>query len=282
MRRIWDGGDVAQDVLATVRQEVERIQGEGRLPPVLAEVSVGESPLHERILALHAEACRQTGVACQVYSFSTPIEHDTILQTLAKLSADPTITGITIQARPVTYRRALAAAITPTKDVDGLHPLLFGRFIINKRLRRLPCGADIIQLLTHAGVSLLGAHVTCMGNVSGLAGILAFLCLHEQATVSVWRGTTTWPRDIVRLADVLILDMDDLSAVDGTMVKPGVVVVDARHCPHSTMSLQPDSLAATASLLIPIPGGVGPTTVARRLASLVDMYHMPSTIAHDA
>ena len=272
VRRIWDGGDVAQEVLATVRRKVERMRGEGRPPPVLAEVSVGESPLHERVLALHAEACRQTGVACRVYSFSMHAEHDTIRQTLAKLSADPTITGITIQARPGTYHRALAAAITPAKDVDGLHPLPFGRFIIDKRIRRLPCGADVIQLLKHAGVSLLGAHVACMGDTSGLADILALLCLHEHATVSVWRGTTTRPRDILRLADVLILDTDDLSAVDGAVVKPGVVVVDARYCPHNATSLQPGSLAATASLLIPIPGGVGPTTIARRLASLVDMY----------
>jgi methylenetetrahydrofolate dehydrogenase (NADP+)/methenyltetrahydrofolate cyclohydrolase len=281
VRRIWDGSDVAQEVLATVRQEVERIQREGRLPPVLAEVSVGGSPLHERILALHAEACRQTGVVCQVFSFPTYTEHDAILQTLVKLSADPTITGITVHALPLSCRRALMAAIAPEKDVDGWHPLPFGRFIVNKRPQRLPCGADIVQLLKRAGLSLLGAHVLCLGNTSGLGGVLALLCLHENATVSAWRATTTWPSDMLQRADVLILDTDDLPALDGATVKPGAVVVDARSHANGSWP-QSEGLAVMASLLIPVPGGVGPTTIARRLTVLLDMYRTPIIVPHDS
>jgi methylenetetrahydrofolate dehydrogenase (NADP+) / methenyltetrahydrofolate cyclohydrolase len=273
--RIWDGGDVAQELLERVREEVALIQGEGRPPPVLAIISVGESPVHERIRALHADACRLTGISSQVYVFPQRCHDRTILQTLAELNATPTVTGITLFGRPSTYVSGLGAAITPAKDVDGLHPLHLGRFITNKRVRRLPCGADIVQLLKHVGLTLTGAHVACIGHASGLGGLLALLCLHENATVSAWREATAWPKEVLQRADVLILDTDDLPVEAGAVLKPGVVVVDARHHPGGWLPRQPEGLPEAVSLLIPVPGGVGPTSVARRLASLVAMYRLP-------
>jgi methylenetetrahydrofolate dehydrogenase (NADP+) / methenyltetrahydrofolate cyclohydrolase len=273
--RIWDGGDVAQELLERVREEVALIQREGRPPPVLATISVGESPVHEHIQALHTDACRLTGISSQVYVFPQRCHDQTILQTLAELNATSAITGITLHGQPSTYLSELGAAITPEKDVDGLHPLHLGRFITNKRVRRLPCGADIVQLLKHAGLTLTGAHVACIGHASGLGGLLALLCLHENATVSAWRETTAWPKEVLQRADVLILDTDDLPAVAGAALKPGVVVVDARHRPGGWLPRRSEGLPEAVSLLIPVPGGVGPTSVARRLASLVAMYRLP-------
>lgn len=282
MGRIWDGGNVAQELLEKVRQEVVLIQREGRPPPVLADISVGESPFNERIRVLHVDACRVTGVAYQVHSFPQRCDHQGILQTLAELNADPTIAGITIHALPSTYLRELAAAIAPEKDVDGLHPLHLGRFVTNKRVGRHPRGADIVHLLKHAGLTLVGSHVICMGNASGLAGILALLCLHENATVSAWRDATAWPVDTLQRGDVLIIDTDDLPVVNGATLKRGVAVVDARSCPDGWMPRQPEGLPEAVSLLIPVPGGVGPTTIARRLASLVAMYRTPATVQLDS
>jgi methylenetetrahydrofolate dehydrogenase (NADP+)/methenyltetrahydrofolate cyclohydrolase len=280
--RIWDGGNVAQELLARVREEVELLRREGRPPPVLAEISVGESPFQEHIRALHADACRLTGVCSQVYSFPQHDDQQIILQTLAELNADSSITGITIHVLPSTDHGELAAAIVPEKDVDGLHPLHLGRFITDKRVRRLPCGAEILQLLKRAGLTLIGAHVTCIGNASGLADILAWLCLHEDATVSAWRGTAAWPIDILQRADVLIIDTDEVPVVGEVPLKRGVVVVDARHHPHGWMPHQPEDLPDAVSLLIPVPGGVGPTTIAKRLASLVAMYRTPVTVQFDS
>jgi methylenetetrahydrofolate dehydrogenase (NADP+)/methenyltetrahydrofolate cyclohydrolase len=284
VRRIWDGSDIAQEILVTVRQEVRRIRREGRPPPMLAEISVGESPLHRRIGALHADACRLAGITHQIYSFPPHTEPGTIVQALVELNGDPTVTGVTIDALPLLSLRTFAAAIAPEKDVDGLHPLHFGRFIINKGARRLPCGADIVHLLTYAGVSLVGACVACIGNRFGVAGTLALLCLHEHATVSAWRGTSACPIDILQRADVIILDTEDLAVVDSvrTPLKSEVVVVDARHHPGEYLSPCPENLAGAAALLIQVPGGVGPTTVARRLASLVAAYRTPATVALDS
>lgn len=282
MGQIWDGGSVAQELLEKVRMEVALIQREGRPPPILADIRVGESPLNEHIQALQVDACRVTGVAYQAHAFPQLCDHQTILQTLAELNADPTIAGITIHAPPSTYFGQLAAAIAPAKDVDGLHPLHLGRFVTNKRVERHPRGADVVLLLKRAGLTLVGSHVICIGNASGLAGRLAFLCLHENATVSAWRASTAWPSDMLPRGDILIIDADDLPVMDGAPLKPGVVVVDARSRADGWMPRRPEGLPEAVSLLIPVPGGVGPTTIAKRLTSLVAMYRTPAVVEPDS
>jgi methylenetetrahydrofolate dehydrogenase (NADP+) / methenyltetrahydrofolate cyclohydrolase len=280
--RVWDGGDVAQELLENVRDEVVRLQRQGRPPPTLAEIRIGEWPSDERIRMLQADACRITGVSYQMYAFSQRCDQQAILQTLADLNADPTITGITMQAWPSTYLREFAAAIALAKDVDGLHPLHLGRFVTNKRVRRHPRGADIVQLLKRAGLTLVGSHVVCIGNASGLADILAWLCLHENATVSACKGATVWPLNLLQQGDVLIIDTDHLPAVDAAALKPGVVVVDARSRPDGWMPQRPEALPEAVSLLIPVPGGVGPTASAMRLASLVAMDRAPTIASLDS
>jgi methylenetetrahydrofolate dehydrogenase (NADP+)/methenyltetrahydrofolate cyclohydrolase len=279
--QIWDGGNVAQELLENVRQEVVRLQHEGRPPPTLAEIRVGEALSDERIQKLHADACREVGVSCQVYTFPSYCSHQAILQTLADLNADPTVNGITVDALLPMHVRVFTAAIAPEKDVDGLHPLHLGRFITDKRVWRDPRGADIVQLLKRAGLTLMGLHVICIGNASGLAGILAFLCLHENATVSAWQDTTKWPMHMLHWGDVLILDSDDLPSLPGTALKPGVVVVDARRRQDGCTLHQPGGLPKAVSLLISVPGGMGPTTIAMRLVSLVSLYRASAVASLD-
>jgi methylenetetrahydrofolate dehydrogenase (NADP+) / methenyltetrahydrofolate cyclohydrolase len=280
--RIWDGGDAAQELLQKVREEVILLQRGGRLPPALAAITVGESPADEWIQMLQADACRVTGVSYQVYPFPPHGDRRTILQTLAGLNADPTIAGIAIHALPSTHLRELGAAIAPEKDVDGLHPLHLGRFVTNKRVQRQPRGADLVDLLKRAGLTLVGAHVICIGNTSGLADVLTLLCLHENATVSTWRAATAWPLNKLPWGDILLIDTDDLPSVDGTSLKPGVVVIDARSRPNGWMLHQPEALPPEVSLLIPMPSGMGPTTVAMRLTSLIAMYQAPTSVRRDA
>jgi methylenetetrahydrofolate dehydrogenase (NADP+)/methenyltetrahydrofolate cyclohydrolase len=280
--RVWDGGNVAQELLENVRQEVVRLQHEGRPPPTLAEIRVGEWPPDAHVRMLQEEACRLTGVSYQVHVFPQHCDPQIVLQTLADLNTDPAIAGIAIHAHPAPRFSELAAALAPAKDVDGVQPLHLGRFLTNKRVRRQPRGADIVQLLKRAGLPLVGTRVMCIGNASGFAGILAWLCLHENATVSAWRGDTPWPVNMLHQGDVLIIDTDDLPAMDGVPLKPGVIVVDARSRSDEWLSHQPEGLPQAVALLIPVPGGIGPTTPAMRLASLVAMYRASALVSLDS
>jgi methylenetetrahydrofolate dehydrogenase (NADP+)/methenyltetrahydrofolate cyclohydrolase len=231
---------------------------------------------------LHAAACRTVGVSYQAYTFPPYCTQQAILQTLANLNTDATINGITVDAQPPTHARELTAAIAPEKDVDGLHPLHLGRFITNKRVCRYPRGADIVQLLKRAGVTLVGMHVICIGNASGLAGILAFLCLHENATVSAWKDTSRWPVHMLQRGDVLILDSDDLPSLADIALKPGVVVVDARRRRDKWTQHPPGRVPEAISLLIAVPGGMGPTTIAMRLISLVALCRASAITSRDS
>src|SRR5919108_1393103 len=100
--RVWDGGNVAQELLENVRQEVTRLQREGRSAPTLAEIRVGEWPPDERMRVLQAEDCRVTGIRYQVHAFPHFCDPRTVLRTMAALNADPTVAGIAIQAHPAT------------------------------------------------------------------------------------------------------------------------------------------------------------------------------------
>jgi methylenetetrahydrofolate dehydrogenase (NADP+)/methenyltetrahydrofolate cyclohydrolase len=278
---VWDGSNVAQELLEKVRQEVIHLRSEGRPPPTLAEIRVGEWPANPRLDVLQAEACRLTGVSHQVHVFPHLCNSQHILQTLTELNTDPSITGIAIHTRLSTGFGELAAALAPGKDVDGIQPLHLGRFLTNKRIGRQPRGADIIQLLKRAGRSLEGTRVICVGNASGFAGILAWICLHENATVTAWRAPTAWPISMLQHGDVLIIDTDDLPPLDSVALKPGVIVVDARQDPAGWLPHRTEDLPQTVALLIPVPGGIGPMTPARRLASLVAMYRTPAGVSLD-
>jgi methylenetetrahydrofolate dehydrogenase (NADP+)/methenyltetrahydrofolate cyclohydrolase len=275
--RIWDGDDVARNILQQVRDAVIMTQREGRPPLVLAEVRIGNSPLGERMQALQEEACRYTGVAYHVHPFPLTSEQHTILQVLAELNTDPQVSGIAIQEPTAARRHVFAGALAPQKDVDGVHPLHLGRLITNKRVGHATRGVEVIQLLKHRGMTLVGAHVVCIGNASGLAGRLAVLCLHENATISAWRCATAWPVDLVQDADMLVLDADDHPALHRMAVKTGAVVIDARsHVPGRMPSQEPWFEAV--SLFIPMPGGMGPATIATRLASLVALARTPDSV----
>jgi methylenetetrahydrofolate dehydrogenase (NADP+)/methenyltetrahydrofolate cyclohydrolase len=232
-----------------------------------------------RLHGLQDEACRLTGVSYRAHTFPQLCDAQSIMHLLAQLNADPTVTGIAIHARRTPLGGELAAALAPQKDVDGLHPLHLGRFLTGKRVQRQPQGADMVQLLKRAGLTLAGAHVICLGNASGFAGIMAWLCLHENATVSACTGRSLWPIEILPQGDVLVIDTDDLPAIEDRALKSGVVVVDARSRPDWQLAYWSGGLPQAISLLIPVPGGVGPTTPAVRLATLLAMYRAPAVVS---
>ncbi len=270
--RIWDGSDVAQEMLKRVRDEVVAFQREGHAPPCLVEIWVQDPPFGERLKGLQEDACRLAGVSHQVRAFSPATDQDTIVRALADLNADPSVTGIAVHAPSRAYRGVLASAVAPDKDVDGSHPLNLGRFITRKCPRPATRGIEILQLLRRAGLELAGSHVVCIGDDSGLGSALALLCLHENATVTAWRGATIWPSRVLNRAEILVIDTDDSPGSDSSPLKPGVVIVDVRGRAAGWAQLPQKSWLDAVSLLIPVPSGVGPMTVAMRLSSLVALY----------
>lgn len=272
--RIWDGGNLAQEMLKKVRDEIITLRREGCPSPTFAEIWVGDSPLDARMRLLQEGACQFTGITYQRRSFPLDSDQDTIIHTLADLNADPRITGIAVHTLSPSDASVLITTIAPLKDVDGLHPLNVGRFLTNKCPPRAIRGRDVLELVKRAGVELAGAHVICVGNASGLGKAMALLCLHENATITAWGSETACPAKVLNVGDLLVLDMDDIPALHSSTLKPGVVIIDARANAAEWAQKQRESWADIPSLVIPLPGGMGPTTVAMRLSSVVAMYRI--------
>ena len=177
----------------------------------------------------------------------------------------------------------LAAALAPGKDVDGVHPLHLGRFLTNKRVWRQPRGADIVQLLKRAGMT------PAWGRMSSASG----MPLGWQVS---WRGSACTRMPLYRPGEApppgpstcysTVTCSSSIPTIcppmDGVALKPGVIVVDARSRPDGWLPHQPEGLPQAVALLIPVPGGIGPTTPAMRLASLVAMYRAPAIVSLDS
>lgn len=271
--RVWDGSNVAQEMLKGVRDQILSLHREGHSPPVLAELWVGDAALGERWRAEQEEACRFTGISYLIRSFPLATDSNTILQTIADLNADPTVAGIVVHACNPAGRATLTSAVRLEKDVDGAHPLSIGRFLTHKCSPSATRGNDILELLKRADIDLVGAYVVCIGNASGLASAVAFLCLHENATIAAWRSTTARPAEMIRRADLLLIDTDAIPALDSWPLKAGVVIIDARSQADRWSQPPRAGWFDAVALLIPVPDGVGPTTIATRLSTLVTLYH---------
>jgi methylenetetrahydrofolate dehydrogenase (NADP+)/methenyltetrahydrofolate cyclohydrolase len=276
--RIWDGGDIARQMLQQVRHEVMSLRRQGRPPPALVAIKVGDSAAHNQIQNLLAEACRVSGIPYQVQSFPVAGGHHAILQALTELSTDPHVTGITIDTPASIPVRVFAEAMTPEKDVDGWHPLTLGRLVSNTRQQRVVRGMELVHLLKQASVDLTGAHVICIGNATGLAGVFAAVCLQENATITAWRGSSVWPAAVMQRGDVILIDTGDSPPVASTAFKAGAVIIDARCSPHGRALWPDEGWLEVVSLLIPWPGGMGPATAALRLVSLVALYRAQECI----
>jgi methylenetetrahydrofolate dehydrogenase (NADP+)/methenyltetrahydrofolate cyclohydrolase len=240
----------------------------------LAEIRVSDSPPNDQLQRLQEEACRRCGIAYQVCSLPATSDERALAQAVAQLNADPRITGIALHAPAASgARQTFMQAVTPEKDVDGWHPLNLGRLVTNTRPQRAARGREVVYLLKQAGVDLVGAHVICVGNATGLAGVFALLCLHENATITAWRHAHGRPAELLRRGDVVLIDTADWPPAEGLALKPGAVIIDARCPPPGQAAAWPDEAwSQVASLLIPLPGGVGPATVALRLSALVSLY----------
>ena len=228
---------------------------------------------------LSQDRCLLSGVCLSSILYS----HQAILQTLADLNADATVNGIAIRHSPSTRFSELTAAIGSGKGCGWGAPAA-PRAFHHQQARMAPTARcrHRASCSSVRATSLGGMHVICIGNASGLAGILAFLCLHENATVSAWRDPTTWPITCCSRGDVLILDSDDLPAMDGVALKPGVVVVDARHRPDGWLPRRPEDLPRRSHCSFRCLMEWAQRRPARRLASLVAMYRTSAIVSLDS
>jgi methylenetetrahydrofolate dehydrogenase (NADP+)/methenyltetrahydrofolate cyclohydrolase len=264
---ILDGRTVAQKVLADVRTGVERLRAERGVTPTLAVVLVGDFAPSQIYVATKKKTAESVGIASRDHLYPQGLSQSALERLLRDLNADPAVHGILLQLPlPAGLDEAAAiAAIAPDKDVDGLHPTNLGRLLAGEP-GLVPCTpAGCLEILNHYGAKLEGAEAVVVGRSRLVGKPLAQLLLARHATVTLCHTRTRDLAAHTRRADVLCVAAGRAGVVTGDMVKPGAWVIDVgiNRLPSGKLVGDVATAAVAAHAHVtPVPGGVGPMTVA--------------------
>ncbi|MGI8597537.1 MAG: bifunctional 5,10-methylenetetrahydrofolate dehydrogenase/5,10-methenyltetrahydrofolate cyclohydrolase [Thermoleophilaceae bacterium] len=273
--RVIDGREVARAVRERVAAEVAELVADRGVVPGLATVLVGEDPASEIYVRRKGEACTEVGMAPSHFPLPADASEPEIRALLARLNADPSVHGVLLQLPlpPPLDGDAMTAAIDPAKDVDGLTPVNAG-LLARGRPGLVPCTpAGVMELLRAAGTELSGARAGVLGRSSRVGRPLAALLLAADATVIHCHSRTRDLAAVCREGDVLIAAAGRPRLVTRDMVAEGATVIDVginRTDEGLVGDVDFEAVRERAGAITPVPGGVGPMTIAMLLANTVE------------
>jgi methylenetetrahydrofolate dehydrogenase (NADP+)/methenyltetrahydrofolate cyclohydrolase len=272
---IIDGKILSAKVRTEIAERVQRLKS-GNITPGLVVVLVGEDPASQIYVRNKAAACEAAGMLSRIIPMGTDTAEDELLDVIDALNNDPAIHGILVQLPLPGHidTGSVIEAISPDKDVDGFHVSNAG-LLMTGRPRFRPCTPyGIMKMLESEGVALRGAEAVIVGASNIVGKPMAMLLLAAGATVTLCNSKT---RDLgaqTRRADVLVVATGKPGIVTGDMVKPGAVVIDVGINRLASGKLVGDvdfpSAAKVASAITPVPGGVGPMTIAMLLMNTLE------------
>lgn len=276
--RILDGRSIAREIRREVCLEVSALAARTGAVPCLATVLVGNDPASTTYVRNKTRACEEVGILSMRLDLPVGLSEESLLQEIERLNRDPSVHAILVQLPlpPQISERRVLEAVLPVKDVDGFHPSNLGGLLVGNPFFVASTPLGILELLTRTNVAIEGKHAVIVGWSVIVGKPTAFLLLQHQATVTICHIKT---RDLAfhtRQADILVVAAGKPALVTGSMVKEGAVVIDVGVNRLADGSLVGDvafqDVAERASLITPVPGGVGPMTVAMLLKNTVDAY----------
>ena len=291
--RILDGKALAGRVRDQVAAEVARLRDRtgGRVPG-LAVVLVGDDPASRVYVRNKEKACEAAGMQGQLIRLPADVSEETVLSTVDTLNRDPAVHGILVQLplpRQVSDQRVIER-IDPRKDVDGFHPENAGLLAIG-RPRFVPCTPlGVRELLLDSGIATEGKHAVILGRSQIVGKSMALLLLQKgpggDATVTVCHARTPDVAEFTRQADIVIAAVGRPEAITGAMIRPGATVIDVGINRRADGTLCGDveyaSAAEIAGAITPVPGGVGPMTVAMLLRNTLHSFRLSEGLPQDA
>jgi methylenetetrahydrofolate dehydrogenase (NADP+)/methenyltetrahydrofolate cyclohydrolase len=268
--QILDGKSLAATVRVRVKEGVSHLAQRG-IRPGLAVILAGDDPASRVYVRHKTLACEETGVQSKVFEFKASVSQAELLQRIEALNADPAIHGILVQLplpRHVDAARVLAL-VSPAKDVDGFHAMNLGALVTGAP-GFVPCTpAGVMRLLEHSRVPVAGSRAVVIGRSNIVGKPLALLLLQKDATVTICHSKTKDLENVARSADILIAAVGRAKLVTREMVKPGACVIDVGVNRGADGKLAGDvdfdAVRNVAGSITPVPGGVGPMTIAMLL-----------------
>ncbi|MGE3243850.1 MAG: bifunctional methylenetetrahydrofolate dehydrogenase/methenyltetrahydrofolate cyclohydrolase FolD [Pirellulales bacterium] len=268
---ILDGKKLAQQIRSELAEEViEFIQNNG-VVPCLAAILVGEDPASEVYVRNKRRACEEIGIESQLHRLSADTSQEDLLRLIAKLNKSDEVHGILVQSPFPSHIEPfrVVQAVAPSKDVDVFHPENVGRLVLG-RPRFLPCTPHgVQQLLVRNGIEIAGRHVVIVGRSDIVGKPLANMLVQKgkgaDATVTVTHSRTPNLAAVCRTADILVAAVGRAKLITAEYIKPGAAVVDVginRTDKGLAGDVDFDAVKEVAGAISPVPGGVGPLTVA--------------------
>jgi methylenetetrahydrofolate dehydrogenase (NADP+)/methenyltetrahydrofolate cyclohydrolase len=284
-----DGAKIAEDIKAEVVKEVKDLQ-QRDIRPGLTVVLVGDDPASSSYVNMKARTCEKLGIASKKLTFPGSIQTAELVEQVRRLNEDDAVDGILIQLPLPKHvnKHAVLESVDPRKDVDGFHSSNLGSLLLGHRALVACTPFGVMTLLERSGVRPEGLHAVVLGRSDDVGKPQAVLLMHANATVTICHSKTRNLAEIVRQADILVAAIGKTALVTGDMVKPGAVVIDVgtnQVSDRATIErlfgrdaarwrdfekrgyvwagdVDERSVKEVASMLTPVPGGVGPMTIA--------------------
>ena len=269
-----DGKAVAAKIRAQVAQDVETLKARG-ICPGMAVVLVGDDPASKIYVNNKKKACAETGIYSEEHLLPAETTQEELLALIEKLNADEKIHGILVQSPLPKHldEKLVVEHIDPRKDVDAFHAYNVGKIMIGD-FTFLPCTpAGVIELIRSTGVPIEGKNCVVVGRGNIVGKPMAMLLLHNNGTVTICHSRTKNLAEICRGADILVAAVGKPKFITADMVKPGAVVIDVGMDRDENGKLcgdvDFDAVEPIASYITPVPGGVGPMTIAMLMKNAV-------------
>jgi len=278
--QVLNGRIIAQEIKNSIKIEVSHLLAQQQKPPGLAVILIGEDPASEIYVNNKKMACEQAGFYSEVHHYPTSISQESLLAHIHKLNLSANIHGILVQLPLPSHidESTILDAILPTKDVDGFHPYNVGKLAQRKPLLRPCTPKGIITLLKYTDIQIMGKNAVVVSASNIVGRPMALELLNHGATVTVCHRKTQNLERHVQNADILVVAAGKPKLIPGAWIKPGAVIIDVgiNRLENGTLcgDVDFDEARVKASWITPVPGGVGPMTVATLLSNTLDAYKL--------
>lgn len=279
MYQLIDGKRISQEIKDELKEKTEKLKAEGK-EVTLAVIQVGSDPASGAYVGNKKKACAYIGITSLSYELAEETTEEELLSLIRKLNEDSKVNGILVQLPLPKHidEEKVIQTISPAKDVDGFHVQNVGALCTGSRgyVSCTPLG--IIELLKRSGITIEGKNCVVLGRSNIVGKPMALLLLRENATVTVCHSKTKKLKDITKQADILIAAIGKPKFIDETYIKEGAVVIDVGIHRDENNKLCGDvdfeKAAPHTSAITPVPGGVGPMTIAMLMSNCISSVLM--------
>jgi len=278
MTKIIDGKALAQSIRESLKEDVNQLKQNGIIPK-LAVILVGNNPASEVYVRNKEKACEEIGIDFELYRMGKETTTEDLVELIDKLNEDKSVNGILLQHPCDADVDELKAfeRINPLKDVDGFNPANVGRLVIGQDCLISCTPYGILRMLKSENIDIKGKNVVVVGRSNIVGKPMASLMLKENATVTICHSKTKGLKNFTKEADILIVAIGKANFVTNDMVKEGAVVIDVgmnRVDGKLVGDVDFENVKAKTSYITPVPGGVGPMTIAMLMENVVKATKM--------